>query len=667
MSTTSFRSCLPPLTFIAVSFLFLSFSNAFYLPGVAPTVFKDDQEVTAYVSSVISPESTLQFDFYTVPFCRPSEVTDLAESLGEALVGDKAQTSAYKFQVNRNVNCAVLCRKQYSHAEMSRLADFALLNYRANMRLDNLPLAEMADVVNEGSDDVDTEYFLGFPVALNSEEDEASAQLHEAQGDKHATYYLANHLHFRIKIHPVTKSVVKGRHADGSLIVGFQVIPMSVKHTYDGVWSEGKGGKDKDKGKDGKDKAPKNIEITSCDDKGIKFPHTQLALPSSQDIKDSADTEDTTEVIWTYDVAWEESDVEWASRWDVFLNMKGDKIRWVSIFNSLGVLLLLTGIVAALMLRILRKDLAAYNAVPSDEEAADIQEETGWKLVYADVFRAPTFARAYAVLHGAGAQFFLLVSLTLAFAALGFLSPSNRGSLLTAIVVFFALSGNRPALQRFLSLSVFLTFDPQASSRVTWPLVCAKSSRRVRSFRSRWLLPWPFPACSSWCSSSSTQYCGLAKAAELYHSARYLRSYRCGALFPRPSFSLAHSSASSVKCKSIPAAPTPSPVRCLSTPRPSAQSVHSLLLPQIPPQSLLLSTPVCCIVAGVFVFLVTFRHALASVNHPAGVLPFGAVFVELFFIVSSIWQHKFYYMFGFLLLVFLIFCITCAEVSVVST
>jgi hypothetical protein len=26
-----------------------------------------------------------------------------------------------------------------------------------------------------------------------------------------------------------------------------------------------------------------------------------------------------------------------------------------------------------------------------------------------------------------------------------------------------------------------------------------------------------------------------------------------------------------------------------------------------------------------------------------GVLPFGVVFVELFFILSSIWQHRFYY------------------------
>jgi transmembrane 9 superfamily protein 2/4 len=436
------RYCTLPLSLVAVSLLLLLSTNAFYLPGVAPTVFKDDQEVTSYVSSVISPESTLQFDFYTVPFCRPSEVTDLAESLGEALVGDKAQTSAYKFQVNRNVNCAVLCRKQYTHAEMSRLADFALLDYRANMRLDNLPLAEMAEVVQEDSDNAETEYFLGFPIALNSEDEEHSADEHAEHADKHPTYFLANHLHFKIKIHPVTKSVVKGRHADGSLIVGFQVVPMSVKHTYDGEWSEGKSNKDKDKQKD---KSSNHPEITSCDANGVKFPHTQLNLPSVHESRDTDLSDDeTTEVIWTYDVVWEESDVEWASRWDVFLNMKGDKIRWVSIFNSLGVLLLLTGIVAALMLRILRKDLAAYNAVATDEEVAEMQEETGWKLVYADVFRAPAYARAYAVLHGAGAQFFLLVSLTLAFASLGFLSPSNRGSLLTAIVVFFALSGRLP-------------------------------------------------------------------------------------------------------------------------------------------------------------------------------------------------------------------------------
>ena len=48
-----------------------------------------------------------------------------------------------------------------------------------------------------------------------------------------------------------------------------------------------------------------------------------------------------------------------------------------------------------------------------------------------------------------------------------------------------------------------------------------------------------------------------------------------------------------------------------------------------------------------------------------GVLPFGAVFIELFFILSSIWLHQFYYVFGFLLLVLMILIITCAEISIV--
>lgn len=50
-----------------------------------------------------------------------------------------------------------------------------------------------------------------------------------------------------------------------------------------------------------------------------------------------------------------------------------------------------------------------------------------------------------------------------------------------------------------------------------------------------------------------------------------------------------------------------------------------------------------------------------------GVLPFGAVFTELFFIMSSLWQHQFYYLFGFLALVLAILVITCAEISIALT
>lgn len=48
-----------------------------------------------------------------------------------------------------------------------------------------------------------------------------------------------------------------------------------------------------------------------------------------------------------------------------------------------------------------------------------------------------------------------------------------------------------------------------------------------------------------------------------------------------------------------------------------------------------------------------------------GILPYGAVFIEMFFILQSLWMGNYYYVFGFLMLVFIILIITCADIAMV--
>lgn len=73
----------------------------------------------------------------------------------------------------------------------------------------------------------------------------------------------------------------------------------------------------------------------------------------------------------------------------------------------------------------------------------EAQEESGWKLVHGDVFRAPeTSPMLFSVLAGTGVQIFAMTIVAMVFAILGFLSPANRGGLLTAILLLFVFMGS---------------------------------------------------------------------------------------------------------------------------------------------------------------------------------------------------------------------------------
>ncbi|EKX43113.1 hypothetical protein GUITHDRAFT_163927, partial [Guillardia theta CCMP2712] len=561
-------------------------AQAFYLPGVAPRAFKDGEPVKMKVQTLVSTETPLQFDYYQLPFCQPRRVQDLPENLGEALAGEKAHTSAYKARVRVNEYCKVLCRKTYTPKQMEEFQDFAILEYRVNMRLDNLPVAEMINFAYEDKPDKTMQiYNLGYPVGGKLAPEDGSKKTSQSTD----TYVLNNHLRFKIKYHPVdTGDGITSEGERGNYIVGYEVIPFSIKHTYYGKWNQS---------------AVPYHPLTTC---AGSPPNGRFERHQPQVI----DPAEGGQVIWTYDVEWELSDVKWASRWDVYLQMTDDNIHWFSIVNSFVILIFLTGIVGLIMTRILRKDFARYNEVAlTEEELAEanreMREETGWKLVYADVFRAPPFGRLLSVMTGSGLQLFIMTILTLLFATLGFLSPANRGALLSSVLVFFVLMGLPAGYMSARFSKMFKEdnhFQTALWTSTIFPGVCFAVFFVVN------LVAWAKR------SSTAVPFGTLVVLALLWF----------GVSLPLVFFGA---------FLGYKKDPMTVPVQTNPIPR------------QIPPQLWYLQLP-SSIVMG-------------------GLLSFGAVFVEMFFIISSIWQHRFYYMFGFLALVFIILIVTCAEITIV--
>ena len=122
--------------------------------------------------------------------------------------------------------------------------------------------------------------------------------------------------------------------------VGFYVEPFSIKHKFKSDW-------------DNQGDPP---PLSTC----TQEQHvTYSKATEKQKISGG-------QLVFTYGVKWEESDVTWASRWDVYLSMNHaipDKVHWFSIINSLMIVLFLAFLVAMILVRTLNKDISKYNRV----------------------------------------------------------------------------------------------------------------------------------------------------------------------------------------------------------------------------------------------------------------------------------------------------------------
>jgi transmembrane 9 superfamily protein 2/4 len=257
--------------------------------------------------------------------------------------------------------------------------------------------------------------------------------------------------------------------------------------------------------------------------------------------------------------------------------------------------------VAMIMMRTLHADIRKYREM----EEAENPEETGWKLVHGDVFRPPTKPMLLSVFVGTGVQVFAMSVITMIFAVLGVLSPANSGGLMTALVVLFVVMG---IFAGYFSARTYKMFNGQHWKQNT--LLTA--------------LLFPGLIFAIFLFLNLVLAYERSSGAVPFGTLVALIALWFGISVPLVFFGSYFGFKKTVE---------PFPVRTNQIPR------------QIPEQVWYMR-PIVSILMG-------------------GILPFGAVFIELFFILSSIWLHQFYYIFGFLAIVFIILILTCAEITIV--
>lgn len=147
-------------------------------------------------------------------------------------------------------------------------------------------------------------------------------------------------------------------------------------------------------------------------------------------------------VKFTYSVKWSPSPTTFDKRLSRYerlpLNPVHLEIHWFSIINSCVTVLLLTGFLATILMRVLKADFIKYTR----DEAGMDEEESGWKYIHGDVFRFPPFKNLFCAFVGTGSQIFYLSFFIFALALVGAFYPYNRGALYTALIVLYALTAS---------------------------------------------------------------------------------------------------------------------------------------------------------------------------------------------------------------------------------
>jgi hypothetical protein len=314
------------------------------------------------------------------------------------------------------------------------------------------------------------------------------------------------------------------------------------------------------------------------------------------------------EVEFSYSAEWEETDWPFKDRmklYDDSFFAKELEIHWLSIMNSCVLVLLLTGFLAIIIMRILKSDYTRY---AHSEEEEDDSEDYGWKLIHGDVFRFPPYKNLFAAVLGIGTQIASILFSILLLALLGIFYPGNPGTMYTATIVLYSLTS---VISGYVSASYF---KQMGGEKWAWNIVLVGALFFIPVL----------------CVFAYTNTLAIAYNATAAVPAGAILIVLIIIVLVGFPLTIIGGIAGRRLAGSFDA-----PVRTKNFPR------------EIPPIPWYRTLPMQMIMAGFS--------------------PFSAIYIELFYIYSSVWGHNSYQLFGIIFIVVIILFIVTACITIALT
>jgi transmembrane 9 superfamily protein 3 len=313
---------------------------------------------------------------------------------------------------------------------------------------------------------------------------------------------------------------------------------------------------------------------------------------------------------FSYSVNWIPTTDSYYTRFESYLDSGffEHKIHYFSILNSFLIVLFLSALIIFILMRTVKQDFQRYEFQDRMMEfERDLNDDYGWKLVNGDVFRRPTRLSVLSALVGTGIQF-LVLSIVVMFLTMTGNLYEEPATIMSTIIFFYTVSAY---VNGYYSGKQFSTYGGK-----NWIQTAALS-------------------CSLWPAVVGMVGCVINTVAISYNSSKAVPFLSMLSIFaiwllcvvPLTLFGFIIGRNWNQGGNF--------PVRVNPIPR------------QIPYRPWYLSNRMFMLAGGL--------------------VPFGCIAVELYFVLDSIWTYKIYYVYGFLLTICLILVFVTASVAVVIT